>query len=98
MARKTPPKSAPLRLEGALDIQHAAAHHTTLSGWLAQSVPAFALDLSAVTACDSAGLQLLCSARRSVLSAGRTWRLVHPSEPVLRACAEVAIKPEELGL
>jgi len=98
MARKTSRKSVPLRLEGALDIQNAAAHHVTLSGWLAQPEPIFALDLSAVTDCDSAGLQLLCAARRSVLSAGHTWRPVHPSEPVLRACSEVAIKPEELGL
>ena len=98
MAKKTSKTSTPLRLDGALDIQNATALHARLTERLAVTTPVFALDLSGVTECDSAGLQLLCAARRSTISAGREWRLINPSQPILRACADVALSPEKIGL
>jgi anti-anti-sigma regulatory factor len=97
MARKakTP---APLRLEGALDIQNAALLYIALSDRQSLKPSVFEVDLAGVTACDSAGLQLLCAARKGTLTAGREWRLTTPSEPVLRACADVGLSPEEIGL
>ena len=98
MAKRASKKVTAVRLEGALDVQNSAAIRATLSDHLSAGASVFALDLASVSACDSAGLQLLCAARRSALSAGAAWRLTNPSEPVLRACAEMALSPQEIGL
>jgi anti-anti-sigma factor len=97
MARKTP-KQPPLQIEGALDVQNAANLHAALSDRVNLGAPIVSVDLVGVTACDTAGLQLLCAARRSVLASGRQWQLTNPSAPVIRACEEAALSPEEIGL
>src|SRR4051812_38381443 len=98
MARKTSKKPAPFRLDGALDIQNAASLQARLVEHIGQATPDVTVDLSEVTVCDSAGLQLLCAARRSVLSSGREWRPVNPSPAVLGACTDVSLSPENIGL
>jgi anti-sigma B factor antagonist len=97
MARKTT-KQPPLQLEGALDVQNASNLHAALSDRVTLGAALVSLDLSGVTACDTAGLQLLCAARRSVLASGREWQLLNPSAPVIRACEETALSREEIGL
>jgi len=59
-----------LRLPAKLDIYSAEAIRGALLTAL-QAQPQLALDLSAVTECDAAGLQLLGSARRSAAAAGK---------------------------
>ncbi len=98
MAKKASKNLTPLSLTGPLDIQNATTLRSTLREQLSAEAQGFALDLAGVTACDTAGLQLLCAARKSALSAGRKWRLANPSEPVLRACSDIALSPEEIGL
>ena len=98
MARKSAKKPVPFRLDGALDIQNAASLQARLVEHIGQATPEVTVDLSEVTACDSAGLQLLCAARRSVLSSSREWRLVNPSAAVLGACTDVSLSPENIGV
>jgi anti-anti-sigma factor len=52
-------------IDGDLTIRHAARRRTQLLDWLAQAGPDDALDLAQVSACDTAGLQLLLALRRS---------------------------------
>jgi anti-sigma B factor antagonist len=61
---------ASLALGPDLTIAHAAAWRQTLLQALAAHSGDLALDLSAVTDIDSAGLQLLLSTRRSLLERG----------------------------
>lgn len=73
-----------LRIEGELTIYRAAELAGALKASLAQ-VPAggqFELDLSGVTEMDSAGVQLLISARRSADETGRVLRLAGRSPAV----------------
>lgn len=98
MTAETHPSPNPLLLDGPLDIQRVIARRKDLAAPPAQPADPVILDLSEVTACDTAGLQLLCSAQRSATLNGRAWRPQHPSEAVLRACTEVGMKPEQLGL
>lgn len=97
MPRKSPATPQPPHLDGALDIQRAIERREELLPLLAgRSKQPIELDLSGVSACDTAGLQLLCAARRSAHSAARPWRLIKSSEAVLRACTEMAIQPEQI--
>lgn len=92
------PLLGPLHLGGALDIQRVVELRDILNAQPATPQAPFEIDLASVTRCDTAGVQLLCSARRSAISNGRDWRPQQPSEAVLRACSEVGIQREELGL
>ena len=98
MARKSSKTPALLRLEGALDIQNAATLYGSLSEHMNGKSAVFEIDLAAITGCDSAGLQLLCAARKSALSLGREWRLTNSPAAVLQACADVGLSPEQIGL
>jgi anti-anti-sigma factor len=98
MATISPKALLPLRIEGALDVQNATTLRAAIIDRLSVPAPVYEIDLASVSACDSAGLQLLCAARQSALSAGAAWRLTNPPESVLRACAEMALSPKEIGL
>ncbi len=65
------------RIEGPLTIYTVAEEHRRLLA-LFPSGAALRLELEAVTECDGAGLQLLCSLQRSAAKAGRTvsWGLL----------------------
>lgn len=98
MPRKPSKASAKLRLDAALDVEHVIERRDQLLASIAAQPEPFTLDLSAVASCDTAGLQLLCAARRSIALSGREWRPAHSSEAFLRACSAVGIQPEQLGL
>jgi anti-anti-sigma regulatory factor len=51
------------------------------------------LDLSEVTECDTAGVQLLCGARAAAAAAGLLFCTQSAPECVLLACAAVGIDP-----
>lgn len=87
--------AAPLspRLEGDLVVGHGDEIRAVLLALVegggdgseppsGEAAPAIELDLSGVTAIDTAGLQLLVAARRSAANRGRELRFVTPSEPV----------------
>lgn len=67
-----------LRIEGDFNIYRAAE----LKPVLLASPPPGAVDLSAVTDFDTAGLQLLFATQRAARAAGREFRLLAPSPAV----------------
>lgn len=89
MTNALPPGAEPteVRIAGALTIAEAAATHEDLIRALDESAGPLAVDLSAISEIDSAGLQLLLALARE---AGRVT-LARPS-----AC--VAALSERLGL
>lgn len=68
-----------LTLDGDLTIRHAARRRGQLLDWLAQAGPDDALDVGRVSACDTAGLQLLLALRSSRAAQGRGLKLRHVS-------------------
>jgi anti-anti-sigma factor len=55
------------------------------------------LDLSAVEACDTAGLQVLLAARRHAESLSKTFHLTAVSEPVLKMVSALGVTLGEIG-
>ena len=97
MARKPRPAStataaAPVVLDGEWTIYQAPALRDRLRDLLASGdgAQALALDLSGVTEIDSAGFQLLVSARVSAAGTGRTLRIVAASGAVQDLAATYA--------
>jgi anti-anti-sigma regulatory factor len=77
------------RLGASLDLAHAAARREELLAHAAMH--ATVLDLSAVTSCDLAGLQLLAAARATAAANQVPLRLEQPSPAVLAACTTFGI-------
>jgi anti-sigma B factor antagonist len=74
--------SADIQVDGELTIVRAAAQREQWLGWLAETAaadpaswPAVTLDLSAVEAVDSAGVQLLLALQHSLAGRGQALRL-----------------------
>ena len=82
-----------LRFTGSLDIYSVEAAKTALLEHLA-SRPALALDLSAVAACDLAGLQVLIAARKGASATGKRFSIGASSEAVRECCALSGVAPE----
>lgn len=78
----------------ALDLAHASAVKDELLARLA--VGSTVLDLSAVTTCDLAGLQLLWAARASAQASGQRFTVTSPSPAVLAAAAAFGLDLNEL--
>ena len=80
-----------LALTGELTIQQAADQHRVLLDALtALAAPgdaagSWTLDLGAIEACDSAGVQLLLATRQSLAALGASLRLDRLSAPVREA-------------
>ena len=87
----------PLRLAGDLDIYAVDELRDALLSRV-RTASVVALDLSGVTACDPAAVQLLCAARRSAEAAGKPFHVEQFSEPVARTCAALGLASEALAL
>ena len=87
----TPAADAPLALGPELTIAQAASCRDQLVDALCAAGPDLALDLSAVTDIDSAGVQLLLALRRSVAARGGTLQLQRPSGDVRAALAVLGL-------
>ena len=81
-----------LPLDGELTIPHAAVQRERLLAWLAETdpaagaeVPAPTLELSAVEAIDSAGIQLLLALRHSLANRGQVLHCHGVPPPVADA-------------
>jgi anti-sigma B factor antagonist len=77
--------TTPLALQGELTIVHAAEQRTRLLSATEQALAAstdLALDLSAIEAFDSAGLQLLMATRKSLATGGKTLHISRPSNAI----------------
>lgn len=74
--------TSPLVIGGEWTISHATALHEQLRDALAAGQLHW--DLSAVTECDSAGVQLLLAARRSAQAQGAPL-LIDPASPAVHS-------------
>lgn len=81
-----PNHNGPLHLAGALDLYQIETARAALLAHL-NTHTAAVVDLSRITGCDTAGLQLLIAADRSARAAGRRFNLLAPPSAV-RKCAE----------
>lgn len=70
----------PLTVYTVADVRSQWIERLTLSGGLL-------LDLSRVTACDCAGLQLLCAAHKQAQQQGKPFR-VHACSPAIQNAAD----------
>jgi anti-sigma B factor antagonist len=88
--------SGALRISGRMDIAAAGALRKALANSI-QGQQQTVVDLSGVEACDAAGLQLLCAAKKTAAAAGVSFRLVDVSPAVLEASAALGLAPQEFG-
>lgn len=72
-----------LLLDGELTIVQAATVREQLLEWLPQADGL--LDLSGISACDSAGIQLLLALERSLRESGRALQILQPSTAVVES-------------
>jgi len=84
-----------LKLSGTLDINAADALRDTLAQHVQQR-SALTLDLSEVDGCDVAGLQLLCSARKSTEAACQAFEVTTVSQAVIDAFAALGLSTDQL--
>ncbi|MFD9080138.1 STAS domain-containing protein [Streptomyces erythrochromogenes] len=80
------PGAAVVRVSGELDIDRAPALRTELNDAIASAPDSadVAVDLSAMSFCDSSGLNALLGARLHAEEAGHLLRLVAPSAQMVR--------------
>lgn len=83
-------------VEGALSIYEAAALHQRLLEGFRNDAAEVVLDLSRVDECDTAGVQLLCSARRTATRSGKPLRIHGSSEAVTEAILALGLAVEEI--
>lgn len=69
-------------VKGALTIWEAAAAWQHILPLLAASEPV-TIDLSEVSECDGAGIQMICQIQQAAAGAQKKIRISDPSEPVL---------------
>lgn len=89
-ATSTPP---PVALGPEWTINEAAQLRERLIACIDASGGACRLDMSAVSACDSAGVQLLLAARRSAQQRGHQLELLQPSDAVRQSLLRYGLAP-----
>ena len=96
LARECPAAAEPARIEGPLTVCTAE----TLRPRLLEGITTptgMRLDLSAVDACDCAGLQLLVATRKSALAAGRSLQFTNLSAAILNAAQDIGLDVAEFA-
>jgi phospholipid transport system transporter-binding protein len=86
-----------LALAGELTIQQAADQHRVLLDALAargDTAGSWTLDLGAIEACDSAGVQLLLAARQSLAALGAELQLERMTAPVREVLLTYGLGPD----
>lgn len=86
----------PLHVESALTVYTVENLRSQLLEKLAQS-DLLCLDLSQVDTCDCAGLQLLCSARKSAQAQDKGYNLVNCSQAVLDLAQAIGLSQKEFS-
>lgn len=84
-----------VRLQGDLRISEAEELRRTLIGELTES-STLKLDLSEVSSCDTATVQLLCSLRKSADRDGKQLQISAPSAALCEASAILGLSLEAL--
>lgn len=94
-AGEQPDPCAPLKITGDLTIASATAQHAILAGFIAQGCGT--LDLSEVHECDTAGLQLIYSLRRTVLQRKERLQIVAVSPEIYELADALGLQIQELS-
>jgi anti-anti-sigma regulatory factor len=84
------PAAEPLKICGELTVNTVAAQHRQLVDEFAGR-GRLILDLSGVTTCDTAGLQLVLSAGQTSRAAGRPFAVIRISEAVAAFSAQIGL-------
>ncbi|WP_371614333.1 STAS domain-containing protein [Streptomyces sp. NBC_00454] len=81
-----PPEAVVVRLSGEMDIGRVCQVRSLLLEAVTREggPPEIVVDLSGLTFCDSAGLNVLLRARLQAVESGRTLRLAAPNAQMLR--------------
>lgn len=94
MTDTTTPAEAPLALGPEMTVAHAAALRDRLLEAIGDGRSALTLDLSGVTDFDSAGVQLLLAARRTMTDRGGELRLGATAASVRDALRLFGLEPQ----
>jgi anti-anti-sigma factor len=84
-----------LKVTGALDLAAAEELRNAFAGAIAR-LESIVVDASEVDACDTAGLQLLISARNTAIRLGKSWRITALSPVVIAAATSIGLPVEQL--
>lgn len=79
-----------MKLEGVLDIGASAELRQALREFLA-GAESLSIELSGVEACDCAGIQLLCSVRKTAGRGGRQLPFTAIPDPVTETAAALGL-------
>ena len=85
----------PIKIEGPLSIYEV----TTLKDELISCLETFdeiVIDLSGVTDCDIAGVQLLCAVRKTVDKRNQNIRIEKASAPIVNAFNNAGVNPGDI--
>ncbi len=85
-----------IRYKGPFSIYEAPAIRDLLLECFA-SARGLQLDMEAVTECDTAGIQLLCSARATAEAEGKVFRINRMSEAVVQALTAGGLAPDKIS-
>lgn len=85
-----------LRAQGDLHISDVEEMRSALIRELAEA-PGLVLDLSQVSSCDAASLQLLCSLQKSAEKNGKQFRISTPSAATCEASAILGLSLDGLA-
>ena len=88
-------KTESVELNTSLSVYNAAKLHSQLTEAYKNS-DRIEIDLKNITDCDTAGIQLLFSLKKSCLDAGKQISLINPSEAVNDALNRMSISWETL--
>ncbi len=79
-----------LKIEGALSVYEVAELREKILAYLEKNKELI-LDLDEVTECDTAGIQLLYSARKTAEEEGKTFTVTSASDPVFEAITRIGL-------
>ena len=80
----------PMTIYEAVDIRDELFKHFEVTG-------SMSLALDGVTECDTAGVQLLCAARRTGREEGKSFCIENPSRAVVEAIAQMGLSVGDFG-
>jgi len=84
-----------LKIEGTFSIYEAASLREELLERLAGDTD-LELDLGGVTECDTAGLQLLCAARKTAWKRDKHLRVVGTPQTLVDTIRRAGLRPEDV--
>ena len=96
MKRKKQANNKNIELGTSLSIFNAAILHEKITGAYKES-DRIEIDLNAITDCDTAGIQLLYSLKKSCLDSGKKISLTNPSDAVTAALERMSMSWEHLS-